>query len=318
MKEIGGYFELELPFVGNMPNSDGVMLNTGRNALEFVLCNLGIIKTIYIPYFTCDVVLEPIEKLNIKYSFYRINENLEIEDDITLSENEYILYTNYYGIKDSYIQQLNGKYADKLIIDNAQALYAVPTINCIYSPRKFVGLPDGGIAFVNADTNVEIYEKDESYNRCEHLLIRHDVGASAGYSKFRENSAKLHNNQIKQMSNFTREMISSIDFSDVKKRRLDNFTYLHNILSTDNKLDIDSFGSFNCPMVYPYLTDDKKLKTRLIENKIFVATYWPNVKEWCNESMTEWQLADRVISIPIDQRYGIEDMKRIISIINNI
>ena len=317
MKEIGGYFEFELPFVGNMPNSDGVMLNTGRNALEFVLCNLGIIETIYIPYFTCDVVLEPIKKLNIKYSFYRINENLEIVDNISLSDKEYLLYTNYYGIKDAYIHKLSEKYSDRLIVDNAQALYAEPTMNCIYSPRKFVGLPDGGIAFVNTGICVSNYEKDESYNRCGHLFIRHDIGASAGYATFRENSAKLHDNPIKQMSNLTQKMISSIDFSYVKKKRIENFTYLHSVLFADNKLNIDNFGNFNCPMVYPYLTDDKTLKTRLIENKIFVATYWPNVKDWCDESMTEWQLADKVIAIPIDQRYSIEDMKHIIKTINN-
>ena len=313
MKEIGGYFAFELSEKYNMPNSDGIMLNSGRNALECILFNLGEIKKLYIPYFTCDVVLEPINKLGIIYSYYSINENLEIADNIELTDKEYILYTNYYGIKDSYIKDLSLKYNEKLIVDNAQALYAEHTLNCIYSPRKFVGIPDGGIAFVNNNIDEYQYDKDESYERCEHLLIRYDAGASAGYEIFRNNSRKLCNNPIRRISELTKTIINSIDFDIVRQKRLNNFAFLHNVLAEQNKLDIDSFGDFNCPMVYPYMTDDDTLKKRLIDNKIFVATYWPNVKEWCNSDMIEWQLTDKVIAIPIDQRYGEDDMKYIIN-----
>ena len=315
MKEIGGYFSLELQCHCNMPNNNGILLNTGRNALEFILREIGNIEKLYIPYFTCDVTLEPIKKVGLQYTFYSINNNLEIADSIELSANEYLLYTNYYGIKDSYIKELSLKYGNRLIVDNAQALYATPTEKCIYSPRKFVGIPDGGIAYIDKDCDLTMIETDESYDRCSHLLIRHDIGATPGYSTFRENSRKLVNNPVKLMSNLTRTLTESIDFNFVQKRRKENFNYLHNILSSSNKLCIDSFGEYNCPMVYPFWTDDGTLKTHLIENKIFVATYWPNIKEWCEATSIEWQLADKVIAIPIDQRYDIEDMKYIIETI---
>ena len=57
------------------------------------------------------------------------------------------------------------------------------------------------------------------------------------------------------------------------------------------------------------------LKKRLIDNKIFVATYWPNVLEWCKEDDIEYKLCKSIIPIPIDQRYGKEDMNRILEII---
>lgn len=71
-----------------------------------------------------------------------------------------------------------------------------------------------------------------------------------------------------------------------------------------------------CPLVYPYLTTDKKMKKRMIENKIFCATYWPNVFEWCKEESMEWTLADCLTSLPIDQRYDESDMQYILSVIN--
>lgn len=315
MKEIGGYFPLELPHVGNMPHADGLMVNSGRNALELVLRSIPYVTRVYIPYYTCDVVLEPLDKLSIPYTFYHLAQQLTLAHEITLGEGEYILYTNYFGIMDSYISQLEQLYGDRLIVDHAQALYAAPTGKCVYSPRKFVGIPDGGIAYTDSPDSTALLEVDTSFDRCSHLLMRHDVGASAGYAEFRTNSAKLKHQPIRQMSPLTRALLTSIDFADVKQRRIDNFLALHSRLCESNLLPIPSLDSFACPMVYPYYSDDPTLKQRLIAEKIFVATYWPNVMEWCSYDDIEYKLATRIIPLPIDHRYGMKDMRRIINTI---
>ena len=65
MKSIGGYFELELSSSGEyFPKS--IALNTGRNAFEYIL-KVRYYKKVYIPYYTCDVMLEPIKKLKVDY-----------------------------------------------------------------------------------------------------------------------------------------------------------------------------------------------------------------------------------------------------------
>ena len=73
--------------------------------------------------------------------------------------------------------------------------------------------------------------------------------------------------------------------------------------------------SFNCPMVYPFMTDDESLRGRLIQNKVFVARYWPNVLDWCKNDDFEYKLVTQVIPLPIDQRYGEIEMNKIIEII---
>ncbi|MBR5323648.1 MAG: hypothetical protein IKV14_02380 [Muribaculaceae bacterium] len=317
MKEIGGYFSLELPAnVDNMPNKNGILLNSCRNALELILRNIDTIKMLYIPYYTCNVVLEPIKKLNINYSFYSINENLEIAQEINLQNNEYIIYTNYFGIKDRYIKYLNNKYKDNLIIDNAQALFAEPTKKCAYSPRKYVGIADGGIAFIDREIDLSSYEQDISYERFNHLLIRRDTNASNGFAEFRTNDNKLVNNSIKTISKLTKDIIDSIDFISVKEKRINNFMFLNNKLKHINRLTIDDINNFECPLVYPFFTDDQNLKSKLIENKIYVATYWPNVFEWCKKDDFEYYLTNQLIALPIDQRYGINEMKKILEIID--
>ena len=68
-------------------------------------------------------------------------------------------------------------------------------------------------------------------------------------------------------------------------------------------------------MVYPYLTFKEGLRERLIENKIYIARYWPNVLEWSPQGSIDHILASQLLPIPIDQRYGEEEMKRIIQTI---
>ena len=70
-------------------------------------------------------------------------------------------------------------------------------------------------------------------------------------------------------------------------------------------------------MIYPLMTSrSTELRQKLIGNKIFVATYWPNVSEWCKEGAVENELCSETVPLPIDQRYDLNDMKRILIHLN--
>lgn len=315
MKEIGGYFELELEDRGGFIHDNGILVNTGRNALELILSHLPCGSKVYIPSYTCEVVLEPFEKLGIQYSFYSVNSLLEISERLVIGENEYLLYTNYFGVKDSYVQYLVDHYRGRVIVDNAQALFMEPTEMCFYSPRKFVGIPDGGIAYLKSLVDITVFERDYSFDRCSHLLKRIDMNAGVGYADFRYNSNLLKDQPIKQMSNLTKALLRSIDFERISKSRRENFVALHSILGPSNMLKLDDLESFACPMVYPYMTNDENLRKRLIDNKVFVATYWPNVGEWCDSESRDFKLSETIIPLPIDQRYERKDIEIILKMI---
>lgn len=319
MEAIGGYFELELPRHRHFIHDDGVLLNSGRCALEFVLRSLGIVSRVWIPFYTCEVILEPIHKLGIPYSFYHIDGNLEIKDNISLGADEYLLYTNYFGLKDFYVNKIADKYGKHLIIDNSQSWFSEPIVglNTIYSPRKFVGVPDGGVAYFSSSVDVPFLEQDCSCEKFSHLLIRIDKGPTEGYFDFRINSEKIKGQNINLMSKLTFRILSSIDFNLIKKRRWSNYEYLHGMLKTLNQINFPCENGGSCPMVYPYKTDDLTLRKKLIANKVYVATYWPNVFDWVGKGEIEYDLATTIIPLPIDQRYGIREMDRIVKIIKS-
>lgn len=317
---IGGYFELA-DLVGGcrFPYSDGVLLNTGRNALEYILRSIGEVKRIYLPYYTCEVVLEPINKLHIPYTYYHINQQFEMVDDIQPKEGEYIIVNNYFGIKDAYIQKLAVEYGDKLIVDCAQAFFAkpLPGIKAFYSMRKYVGVADGGVAYLGNlhDDLVEVEEMENTEDHDSHLFKRKQFGAEAGFADYQANEKKLDDQPIRLMSFQTKWLLDHVDYDNVMARRRENYEYLHNAIGALNALMLPDLDSFACPMVYPFMSKtDRNLRKELIDNKVFVAKYWPNIEE--KEGFdAEYHISLDAIPIPCDQRYGEEEMDRII---NNI
>jgi hypothetical protein len=311
---IGGYFELSLDKLSNGVHPRAIALNTARNAFEYIL-KVKKIKKIYLPYFTCEVMLEPLAKLGIPHVFYCINEQLEpIFDFMLLKDHDAFLYTNYFGLKDHYVKKLSFT-CKQLIVDNAQAFYAKSFNNepTFYSARKYFGVADG--AYLYCDDKLEsIVQKDFSHDRMSHLLIRKDIDAEEGYSNFLKNENLLKNQPIRTMSTLTTAILESIDYENVAKKRIENFQMLKSALHNINQFSFE-LDSNNVPLVYPFWNRDKNLRQHLIKNKIYTATYWTNVKQWSHRDSLEWKLTDEVLYLPIDQRYGKIEIEIIINLI---
>ncbi len=306
IKEIGGYFELELKEQYDNIGSS-VALNCARNCLRYVIKAFDI-KEIYLPFYTCPVVWQSVQKENCKIKFYHIDENFYPVQ--SFPENAYILYTNYFGINAKNVKSLATEYKN-LIVDNSQAFYmpkyGIASFNSI---RKFFGVPDGAFLYCDKKLDTQL-EQDISYQRFSHLLKRIDVNAQFGYDDFCHNDDSLINEDIKLMSNLTQRIFNSVDIEYASKRRLENFNTLNNSLKEKNELLIN-LDKDDIPMVYPYLVKDNNLKQKLIKNKIYVATYWsPQPIEYFEGILQKY-----LIPLPIDQRYNTTDMKRILEVIN--
>ena len=316
MSAIGGYFELELR-QGSHYHPDAIKLNTARNSFEYILRSRNCQK-LYIPLYACEVLLEPLVKLGIPYQFYSINKQLEPEEKIELQSEELFLYTNYFGLKQNCVEELAAIYKDQLIVDNAQAFYAPPLsgINTFYSPRKFFGIPDGGYLFATGEEALK-FQRDFSLNRMSHLLKRIELSAEEGFEDFQRNDKSLANQPILVMSRVTDMLLRSIDYESAKQKRIQNYKILESALGSRNKLKLKLTDN-SVPMVYPHWTEEKGLRNRLISQRIYVATYWPNVFHWTKEGMLEYCLVENLIPLPIDQRYGIAEMEKIVRAIKHV
>ncbi len=315
VKTLGGYFQLHV-CEGREYYPDLIKLNTSRNALAYILKLKGYTK-IYIPYFTCEVILEPMQRLNIPYQFYAINERLEPIFDFQIGPTECFLYTNYFGLKQKAVKKIS-QIIDNLINDNAQAFFSepMPETDTFYSCRKFFGVPDGAYLQVNTPARLRL-ENDISADRFSHLLKSIDHGIEYGYADFIENESNLINNELKTMSRLTQAMLSGVDYEAAKHKRIENFNFLHKNLSSVNEFEFE-FPDSTPAMLYPLLISKKGVKEKLIERKVFTPTYWPNIFEWTTADMLEYKLARDIVYLPIDHRYDLNDMAYILDVLRKI
>lgn len=308
MRAIGGYFKLDLPDGGHEYHQGAIKLNTGRNALEYVL-RANNYEKIFLPLYTCHVMLQPIERLGIPYELYHINESLEPEFDFgRLNKGDVFLYNNYFGIKGSFLPKLKDK-APNLIVDNVQAFFDLPLtgVPTFYSARKFFGVPDGAYLYSEKGLNGAL-EQDISHSRFAHLLIRLEEGPEKGYATFVENDKQLDHQPVKRMSRLTELLLREIDYQQHATERVRNFNYFHDLLGSKNELKISLADEHHVPMAYPFLGGDDSLHARLVESRIYVPRYWPRLLSDFSQTTLENKLVTQLIPLPIDKSIDLDDI----------
>lgn len=154
-KAIGGYFELDLN-EGDEQHNGAVRLNSGQSALEYILKARKCSK-VYLPYYMCDSVLQPIKRQGADYEFYHINELLEPAIELHPRDDEAVLYVNYFGLKNRKADAFCYAYRNT-ILDYTQAFYSEKGNKCddksiqcdtFYSCRKYFGVPDGAYLYID-------------------------------------------------------------------------------------------------------------------------------------------------------------------------
>ncbi len=298
MEPIGGYFGFE--GMGAELPVQGVLLNSGRNALRWILKELGVRK-VHIPFYTCPVVEQAVREEGCTVVHYPLGK--DFLPAVDFPADDWVVYNNYFGVCGDKVATLAKRHRN-LIVDNAQAFYAQPSGRAaFYSPRKFFGLPDGGIAVIpGREKNVSDLEPDHSVGRLAHLFRRLEDGPEAGYAEFQEAERQLDGAPIRAMSATTRALLGCCDFQGAAARRRANFAFLHERLHSSFPC---ALSEDDVPMAYPYVARDPSLREKLIAQRIFVPLYWPHLaSDACP--------VGGILPLPIDQRYGEADMERIV------
>lgn len=316
MKIVGGFFELELNSSGKAFHQKACALWCGRACLSLIVQKLEPIK-IYVPFYVCDTLLEPLIENHIEYVFYEIDENLEIKNLPFLAENELLIYVNYFGLKENYVEFLAKYYEQKLIVDNTQAFFSFEA-NAIWfnSARKFFGVADG--AYLSASFEFPAYDAlpnaDSSF---EHLIDRLIENQDAAYQEFLVNEARF-DSSLKKISVLSERILASVDYEAVRRKRRENFGAYEESFGKMNRLKL-TLGDNETPFCYPLWLDGKIEKTLLHQQNIFVPTLWQDVLKR-NKSGFEFEktFAADLLALPCDQRYDRTDCLRVVSAVQQI
>lgn len=309
-KEIGGYIEFE-HYTGRQFHEDAIKLNCARNCLAYLIkaCN---IKKLFIPYFLCDSVWKICNKYGVDFQFYNIDENFYPVISEKMNSDSWIYVVNYYGqLTNDIIKEL--KYQiNNIIIDNVQAFFQKPVedVLTIYTCRKFFGVADGAYLYTSNFLS-DSFEIDCSYKRMNFLLGRFEKCASLFYQEYVANNDLFDNEPIKIMSNLTENLMKSFDYKAIAEKRTENFKYLHERLYKINQLKLQiPYGAF----AYPLLLDNGFYFRKVLqEKKVYIPLLWPGISQFCEEKSIEVYYANNILPLPIDQRYGVDEMNYLVS-----
>ncbi len=317
-KAIGGYFELELPPLTGDYHQGALKYQSARSAFLSLLRSMPDVQRIWMPYYICDSMLTPVKAAGKEIIFYSLDEKFTPKDKIKLAPTDILLYVNYFGVCKQQAQEiLQNLNPAQVVIDCSQAFYSAPydCLATIYSPRKFFGIPDGGLLVTSRSVSLPEGQDNGSVDRMQHLIHRLASPPESGYESYKQAENSLQEIEPKRMSALTEHLLGAIDYSSIKRQRQENFWYLHKHLGKTNQLDFAKIDA--TPLCYPYIPTKQVNKELLLKNRIYTATYWPDVLQRTDPQSIEANFVHHLTAIPCDQRYTALDLDSIISNLNN-
>lgn len=321
MKEIGGYMELE-HMQGSELYPDLHHLNLGRTAFVWLLENIPHSR-VYIPEYICRSVPDSAESAGFNVVRYRLDEDLQPvwgSEGAPCSSDILYLVSFYGQLTYDEICLWRSRYPN-VIVDNAQAFYDKPVsgVHTIYTARKYFGLSDGAYVASDIAASAADLPEDHSGDRIRHLTGRLEENAGAYYKKMLAVSDTFASEIPRQMSAFTQNILRGIDYDHVREKRCSNYITLSRLLTgTDPAAGEQAASGRNpfikhmpeCPFAYPYYHEDGvALRKYLASKKIFVPTNWTYLIDKMPKDSLEYEWSANILPLPVDQRYGEEEMQ---------
>ena len=151
-----------------------------------------------------------------------------------------------------------------------------------------------------------------SQNRANYLLFRNIGEIEKGRQAYSEaeNSFRF---DVKPMfiSNYTQDLISKIDFNSAYKSRRKNYSYLGKKI-VEYGIKVSSIPQKTAPLCFPVKHYDAQNLIKILASRgIFCPTYWPNIILPKND-IKGFDLLNKTVYLPIDQRYGKKEMDYIL------
>lgn len=318
----------------------------GRQAIRLVLQGIKHIqeRNCYLPAYLCRSILQPFQEMGLNVHFYGHQHPLiqNIDEDVC---DSVIFIIDYFGTEfvvdkriRKLLQQGNCVIVDVThsILDKEKIKLHHENLYYISSLRKIFPIPDGAVIFhshndlgIDVDSmpdytpmldamvlkNLYLYEGVKSLNIYNSDLKKLYLSLYAAY----EENKDQHIVQISKIPIISVLILANLTFDTLLKRRSQNLLTVYERVS-DDEIFLFSCKDIKSPFMVPlYLQNNTKrelVKHMLLRNNVYPPIHW-QLKGVVPETFEyEHHLSSSILSIPIDQRYSIEDMINIANILN--
>lgn len=333
-------------FLRHISNKQIAFYDSGRSALMQALYNIAGCRRdlkCLVPAYTCSTVLRPFINSGFKLFFYSVDQNLETnEDDIRRqlmnTAPDVFLFHNYFGVNciDPETDCLR-EYRKKggiIIEDYTQFLFGISQTRIdnvdysIGSLRKWFPITDGGFLISNdiVKEETEVFDeliklKAEAQSLKRQYLDGDKTIEKDTFLKINAEAERMLDDMstVHSMSLNAYSKLMFADIEKIKSKRSFNAMILEKGLTKIEEVSpVIKIENGAIPLYYPiYVNERERLQAYLKENNIFAPVLWP--RDNCisiNSEMLEHIYKD-ILCLPCDERYDVDDMERIVSVIND-
>jgi hypothetical protein len=318
-REIGSEFH-KMPFEeghGLALPRPGSLVFSGRTAIEAVLRQTTNAHTALLPSYCCDSMIVPFRDAGIEVKFYQVDWDNGLKVEIKGSADIF-LWCNYFGFKNE-MPEFDGV----IIEDITHSMLSITSSHphsdyLVASLRKWEPVNCGGYCSVQIDGEVPSEEfvrlKSAAMDLKKDYLEDMDPEKKPRFlSMFGESNHWLaeHYSGL-SIDPFSRDYLGSADVEQQRRIRRENTKALYEGLSGKVQFMFPA-ENMDCPLFVPLLLPNRnEVRAHLTKNEIYCPVHWPK-PEGCESNIYDLEL-----SLICDQRYGIEDMKRIVSVIKEV
>lgn len=296
---------------------------SGRSALKSIIKEIRQCQTVAMPSWCCDSMVKPFLEQGYNVQFYPVYWRDGLIQDISLN-CDVLFLIDYFGYTSSV--NISG-YSGIVIRDVTHSLFSASYSDADYyfgSLRKWCGVWTGGYAWtadghdlsVNEAANLGYVElRAEAMQLKEKYL--NGEGDKCYLKVFETAENSLDNIGIADAIERDVLLANRLNTDLIRKRRKTNADVLRRNFA--EWLVFGDIRDTDCPMFVPIIVPDGKrddLRTHLIKNNIYCPVHWP-ISEYHKLNGDTKHIYENELSLVCDQRYGEEDMNRMVTVIKN-
>ena len=295
----------------------GSFVFSGRTAMEAVLKQLPNAHTALLPSYCCDSMIGPFRVSGIKTDFYHVNwdDGIKIESEDTA---DIILWCNYFGFKNK-MPDMDGVIIEDITHSMLSEVQCHQTSSyLVASLRKWMPINCGGYCSVEVEGTEPPDEfislKSSAMElKTEYLKDLDSLKKPRFLQMFADSNHWLakHYSGL-SIDSWSRMYLSSINIEKQRETRRQNAHVLYEGLKSKVQFLFPE-EDMDCPLFVPILLENRdNIRNHLTKNEIYCPVHWSK-PERCKSNIYDMEL-----SLICDQRYGVEDMERIVSTLSEI
>ncbi len=337
---IGGVFGLAEAGAGATPPPFGAGALFLANARSGILSVARALDppTIWMPSYLCPVMVGCLGELRERVRFFQIAGDLSVPDWSFLGkvrEGDLACVIDYFGWPCSRTLMTELSAAGALVLEDAcQALLTdgigLDADYLLFSPRKFLGVPDGGVLVPRgaAKLELELGDAPEEWSHTAHEAARQRAefdGRGAAdddrgwYELYQRSEAGPAGPYA--MSGVARALLdTAFDYEAIATKRRTNHARLRARLAELALFPEPSPSVVPVGFVVRFASPEDRDRVRegLIAEGIYPPVHWPLAGLVPPNFAESHLLSRRILTLPCDQRYGPEDLDRIADRVENL